>query len=257
MSSELDPTVDARQVARELLEGRPATSGVRKVKSALEDLAQQGDVEAQNLLGAIELEIEKKPERARHWFEMTAAKGDPAGQRSLGHLYAIGIGVKSDMPRAVELFRAAATGGDAFAMYNLAMANIDAEGEYLTFDETLSLLEKSADGGVVQAEAKIGDLLAQVDRDSEALNWYVKAASHGHTGAMNAAACWFRDGTAGEADPVQAVRWFLSMLDNGNGDGIHQAIELARTMTNEQIREAARLAGRTDEGEALILTVAR
>jgi hypothetical protein len=74
---------------------------------------------------------------------------------------------------------------------------------------------------------------------------------------MDVAACWFRDGTAGQSDPVQAVRWFLAMLNSGNGDGVHEAIQVAKSMNPEQIREAARLAGRVGDGEAIIATISR
>jgi TPR repeat protein len=261
MPVEQGPAAAAKQAARKLLEtsatgARVAAKAVRRVKTDLSGPARQGDVAAQNLLGAIELEIEGKPKSARQWFEMSADLGDAVGQRSLGHLYANGLGVKTDVARAVELFRLAAAGGDLFAQYNLAAANVRAEGAYCTFDETLDLLESAARGGVVEAAAKLGDLLAQVDRDSDALDWYIRAATAGHVGAMNAAACWFRDGTAGEPDPVQAVRWFLAMLNEGNGDGVHGAIEVARGMTPDAIRTAALLAGRPDDGAAIIATLA-
>lgn len=261
MPVEQGPVAAAKRAARELLAthatgARIAARDVRRVKADLSDPAGRGDVAAQNLLGAIELEIERKPKHARRWFEMSAALGDAAGQRSLGHLYTNGLGVKTDEARAVGLFREAAAGGDPFAQYNLAMANVRAEGAYCTFDETLELLEAAATGGVVEAAAKLGDLLAEVDRDTEALDWYVRAASAGHVGAMNAAACWSRDGTAGEPDLVQAVRWFLAMLNQGNGDGVHEAIDLARGMTPDEIRMAAILAGRPGDGEAIIATLA-
>ncbi len=250
----------AKEAARELLAtnatgARVDSRDVRRVKVSLSDPARHGDLDAQNLLGALELEIERKPKRARQWFEMSAAAGDAAGQRSLGHLYSNGLGVKADEARAAELFRTAAAGGDSFAQYNLAVVNVRAEGAYCTYDETLKLLESAASGGVVEAAAKLGDLLAQVDRDTEALDWYVRAAAAGHVGAMNAAASWFRDGTAGDPDAVQAVRWFLSMLNQGNGDGIHEAIEAARGMAPDEIRKAALLAGRPGDADAIIATI--
>ena len=46
------------------------------------------------------------------------------------------------------------------------------------------------------------------------------------------------------------------MLEYGNGDGIHEAIQLAtQGMTDEQIRAAGQLAGRQTEAETFILTV--
>jgi uncharacterized protein len=52
------------------------------------------------------------------------------------------------------------------------------------------------------------------------------------------------------------MRWYFTMLDHGNGDGIHEAIELAKSgVPDDQIREAARLAGREADGEVTIQTV--
>ncbi|WP_369240797.1 hypothetical protein AB5J56_40760 [Streptomyces sp. R21] len=49
--------------------------------------------------------------------------------------------------------------------------------------------------------------------------------------------------------------WFLAMLDRGNGDGIHEAIQLVKQgMTDEPIRTAGQLAGRPSEAETLIHT---
>ncbi|MDL4816183.1 hypothetical protein [Actinomadura opuntiae] len=72
---------------------------------------------------------------------------------------------------------------------------------------------------------------------------------------MLAAANWYRDGLGGPADRVQAVRWFIAMLTMGDGNGVHHAVQLAKTMTDEEIREAARLARKPEAGDALIATV--
>jgi TPR repeat protein len=255
---------DAKHAARQLLDlgadaaGRKdARERVETVKSELVPLARQGDVQAQNLLGAIELELQGNPRGARPWFEMAAEQNDPVGQRGLGHLYAAGLGVPADRDRAVELFTQAAAAGDAYAMYNLASANIQAEGQYLSFDETAAHLRSAANQGIPAAWARLGDLLSADDQDAEALDCYVKAAEAGHTGAMNAAACWYRDGTAGQVDLVQAARWFLTMLQHGNGDGIHEIFQFASRMSPEQIRQAARLAGDPAAAESFISVLER
>ncbi|MBY8882209.1 hypothetical protein [Actinacidiphila acidipaludis] len=102
--------------------------------------------------------------------------------------------------------------------------------------------------------AVLGDRLAAIDEDAEALSWYLHAAERGHVGSMFAAGCWYRDGLGTAPDPVQAVRWFLAMLDHGNGDGIHETIELLQRggMTPEQIRAAGELAGRPSEAETFV-----
>lgn len=247
-----------KQMARDLLDGaEPALAQggeFEELKRELAALAERGDAEAQTLLGAILLEIVRDPTAARKWFELSAAAGDGAGQRSLGFLYANGLGVRRSEEKAVALFRAAAEAGDGFAMFNLAATNMAKDGKYLSYAETVDLLERAEGAGIVEATAKLGDLLAAGDRDEEALACYVRAASQGHVGAMNAAACWHRDGTAGPRDLVQSARWFLTMLRYGNGDGVHEAGMIAGDMTDEEIREAARLAGDVAMGEAIIFT---
>lgn len=150
----------------------------------------------------------------------------------------------------LSCFRAAAEGGDAFGMFNLAQLIEDP-------DESLPLFESAAREGIVAAGAVLGDRLSALDRDEEALGWYVWAAERGHTGAMNAAACWYRDGFGTPPDPVQAVRWFFVMLAHGDGNGIHEAIQLAKAaaLNEEQIREAGRLARDPGSAQALIDTV--
>ncbi|MEU0556769.1 tetratricopeptide repeat protein [Dactylosporangium sp. NPDC006015] len=232
-----------------------AARELRTVKKSLMPMARAGDVESQTLLGAIELEAERNPKAARGWFELAAAQGGVAAKRSLGHLFANGLGVRRDLDRAAGLFREAADGGDAFAMYNLAVLNVGSDGVYATFDETLRLLRGAVGGGVAQAWAKLGDMLARVDRDDEAVECYLRAAEHRDVGAMFALGCWARDGIAGPPDNVQAVRWFLRMVDAGDRDGMQHAMELARSMTRDEVREAALLAGRHDLGEAILMSV--
>ena len=107
--------------------------------------------------------------------------------------------------------------------------------------------------GVIEAGAALGNRLAAVDRDEEALTRYLWSAERGEPSCMFAAACWYRDGIGTTRDPVQAMRWYFTMLDHGNGDGLHEALELAKSgMTDEQIHEAARLAGRPGNAESTL-----
>ena len=150
----------------------------------LAELASAGDSEASNILGGIELEVEGNPQRARPWFEKSAAAGSAVGLRCLGWLYVQGLGVDKDQAKATALM--------------------------------------------------------------------VRAAEAGDVAAMQVVAGWFRDGSSGEVDLVQAARWFFAMLGRGNGDGIHEVFRFASRMTSEEIREAARLAGDVRLGEPVI-----
>ncbi|WNI23499.1 tetratricopeptide repeat protein [Streptomyces sp. ITFR-16] len=212
-------------------------------------LADGGSADAAVLLAGIYLEYfnESALPRAVHYARAAAEAGLPAGQRIYGHMLVRGLGIKPDRTRAAELFRAAAEGGDTYAIFNLAQLTIDPT-------ESLRLLETAARKGIVAAGAILADRLSALDRDEEALGWYVWAAERGLTGAMKAAACWYRDGLGTTPDPVQAVRWFLVMLAHGDGDGIHEAIQMAKAgaLDEAQIREAARLSGDPGTADALI-----
>ncbi|MER6275524.1 tetratricopeptide repeat protein [Streptomyces sp900105245] len=230
-----------------------------QVTVELVPLADGGSAEAAALLAGIYLEYfdESALPMAGRYARAAAEAGLPAGQRTYGHILATGLGVEEDLARAAELFRAAGEGGVAYAAFNLTQLVDDP-------DESLRLFENAAREGIVVAGAVLADRLSALDRDEEALDrdeealgWYVWAAERGHTGAMNAAACWCRDGIGTTPDLIQAVRWFFVMLARGDGDGIHEAIRLAKAgaLDEEQIREAGRLARALGSAEALISTV--
>ncbi|MFD0268549.1 tetratricopeptide repeat protein [Streptomyces sp. NPDC127106] len=225
-----------------------------RVTVELVPLADGGSAEAAALLAGIYLEYfdESALPLAVRYARIAAEAGSPAGQRTYGHMLATGHGVAAGHERAVALFRAAAEGGDAYARFNLAQLVDDP-------DESLRLLADAAGDGLVDAGAVLADRLSGLDRDEEALVWYLWAAERGHVGAMNAAACWYRDGFGTAPDPVQAVRWFFVMLAHGNADGVHEAIQWAKTgvLDEDQIREAGRLAGDPGAAEALIDTALR
>ncbi|MFI1105861.1 tetratricopeptide repeat protein [Streptomyces melanogenes] len=238
---------------RSAMEGR--TEGAElaaRVTVELIPLADGGSAEAAALLAGIYLEYfdESALPMAVRYARAAADAGLPAGLRTYGYMLLMGLGVEEDRARAAELFRAAAEGGDAYGVFNLAQL-VDGP------DESLRLLEAAAREGIVIAGAVLADRLSALDRDEEALGWYVWAAERGHTGAMNAAACWYRDGFGTAPDPVQAVRWFFVMCAHGDGDGIHEAIQLAKAgaLDEEQIRDAGRLAGDPGAADALIGTV--
>ncbi|MFC3578471.1 hypothetical protein ACFOZ0_35465 [Streptomyces yaanensis] len=131
----------------------------------------------------------------------------------------------------------------------------------LTFDAVerdpqavAALLRSAAEGGVDDAYVVLGDLLAAMDQDADALRCYLKAAESWHDGAMYVAACWYRDGTACHPDKAEALKWFCKMLTSGNADGLQEAITMARGMSDEEIRRAGQLAGSPGESEAMVGT---
>lgn len=83
------------------------------------------------------------------------------------------------------------------------------------------------------------------------MSWFLRAASAGNALGMLAAGSWHRDGHGTAVDNVQALRWFLAMQNVGSRDAMHDAMELAKRMSADDIRAAA-LAERSPDGEFLI-----
>ncbi|MER8032085.1 tetratricopeptide repeat protein [Streptomyces bauhiniae] len=218
----------------------------------LELAVAQGNGDAKALLAAVLLDRGDDLGRAVRLFGEAADAGVVEGMRELGFMLTNGVGVNRDPVRANVLFRQAAEAGDGYAAFNLSVNYYHGAGGARNFREFSRWLQVAANLGIPEACAVLGDQLAKEGRETESLDWYVKAAKSGHAPAMFAAARRYRDGVGCEVDPVQAVRWFLAMLDRGNGDGVHEAINMAPLMTPDQIRKAGRLAGRTSEAELLL-----
>jgi TPR repeat protein len=232
----------------------------RAMESLVETLTRDalaGDALAAQSLGGWHMTLARDHAKAAEWFERAAKQNDTVSLRSLGFLLLKGLGVPKDGARAVTLFDAAARAGDRFAQLNLGDVYLRGEIVERNVDKAIELLTAAADQGVVNAMALLGDELGRLDRDEEARKWYVRAAERGHAGAMKAAADYYRDGLGGARDLVQAVRWYWRMLDKGNGDGVHEIHQIAHELTEEQLFEAARLAGDATYAESLIASQAR
>ncbi|MFF3845015.1 tetratricopeptide repeat protein [Streptomyces sp. NPDC002328] len=232
--------------------GDPAAARrLSEVLPLLKEVAASGEVDAQNALGGILLEFEEDPSSAAPWFEKAAEQGSVEAKRSLGHLYANGLGVSEDIEQAERLFKEAAGQGDVYAQFNLAQlwwGKRDPE-------VVASLLRAAAEGGLHDAYVVLGDLLAAMDQDAQAFRCYLNAAESGHDGAMYVTACWYRDGTLGQPDKGEALVWFFRMLRAGNADGLHETIALARSMSDEEILHAGQRANASNEAKAMVGTV--
>lgn len=228
--------------------------------SHVKKLADTGDVEAQSLVAGMMLILldDTALPLAAKYASAAAQAGDAAALRTLGFLYQNGRGVNRDEARAEELFRAAANAGDPYGAFNLAMVKLRNHGAAQR-EESVRLLRQAAEGGVIEAAAALANEYSALGDYESSLQWYLAAALRGDATAMHVVGCRYRDGVGTAPDNVQAVRWFLAMLERRNGDGVHDAIDLARSaaMTDEEIRTAGQLAGRPVEAQALIDVVRR
>lgn len=165
-----------------------ASGGIVNEIKSLEKKASGGDVEAMLKLGELFLngeDIEINYAEAIKWFEMASVKGSARAKSYWGViLVSGGHGVEKDEKRGVELMIQAAEQNDGMAQYILAQY-------YLGTKQTgsgLKLMEKSADGGMLQAQMALGDYygsnLDGLNLD-KAVKWYRRASGQSYAPAMN------------------------------------------------------------------------
>jgi TPR repeat protein len=221
----------------------------------LQRVADAGRADAQALVGGLALEYIGDIDAAAYYFRLAAEAGNPAGRRGLGHMMANGMGMSQDISGAVELFEAAAATGDSVAAFNLGSTLLKGVG--LTPDETraIKFLRDSAAAGVPAAAALLADWYGDHQEYVEARGFYLEAAAGGIPSAMLTLGKWLARRVGGEVDKTEAVRWLLAPLEFGDGDGVDDAIQIARTMSDVEIREAATKAGRGADAVALINVV--
>lgn len=141
-----------------------------------------------------------------------ALEGDPAAQTLIGEIYSRGLGVRRDLPTAIEWYEKAAEQKVPEALFQLAMILIDGGAEFGDKKRAEALMQAAADAGHSLAQFNVAQAL--IDRDAtpqgqaRAVAYYEKAALAGLADAQYAMAEVFLHGVGGRAvDPAEARRW--------------------------------------------------
>lgn len=164
------------------------SSGIVNEIKSLEKKASGGDVEAMLKLGGLFLngeDIEINYAEAIKWFEMASLKGSARAKSYWGIiLVSGGHGVEKDEKLGVDLMTKAAEQNDGMAQYILAQYYLGTK----QTDNGLKLMEKSAEGGMLQAQMALGDYYGS-DPDNRnldnAVKWYRRASGQNYAPAMN------------------------------------------------------------------------
>ena len=146
-------------------------------------LANQGDIDAQNKLGAAYFNgkgVEKNIAEALRWFSQSAEKGYAKAQYNLGIMYYVGQGVPQNQAEAVKWFSEAARQGLADAQYNLGVMYYQGAGITQNYPEALKLYSRAAQKGHALAQYNLGLMYLQgnsVPKDTvKAYMWLSLAA---------------------------------------------------------------------------------
>jgi TPR repeat protein len=198
--------------------------------------ADQGLPKAQHNMGVLTFRAGQE-EEATAWFEKAAAGAWAPAIFALGDLQE----EKGNIPRASELYEAAARQGDANAQDALGRLAFDADAE-ASYERARQWSELAAEQGHAAAQARLGTIYHEglgVERDpQQAAAWFLKAAQRGHAGAqmMIGVACHLGIGV--DTNRVASARWLAASQDQGNA---HAGAYLKRVLGELTPAEKLRL----------------
>jgi len=211
--------------------------------------ADHGFARAQNNLGIMYDNgngVAKNPILAFAWFSKAAEQGNADAQNNLGTMYGEGDGIAKDPVEAVKYFRKAAEQGQMLAQNNLALACANGDGTAKDSAEAVKWFIKAADQGYVNAQNNVGvmydDGNGVAKNDVEAVKWFTKAAEQGFARAQNNLGARYENGLGVPKDYIQAAKWYILATAQGNEEAANKFVELAKSMTSEQIAQAQKLA---------------
>ncbi len=217
------PAVPLEPVAGSPLDAERAYAegNFAKAASVYMSLAEQGNAEAQLILGSmydIGLGVPQNYTEAVKWYRKAAEQGNARAQSKLGSMYDIGVGISQDYMEAIKWWRLAAEQGDALAQ--LSLGRIYDHGRVVPKDFT------------------------------EAVKWYRLAAEQGNVFAQEKLAWKYIMGEGVPQDDVLAHMWLniAIIVDStpGRKVAMHQRTQqrdaIARRMAPEQIIKARELA---------------
>ena len=135
--------------------------------------------------------------------------------------------------------RKAALGGDARAVYELAVRAADGAGGQRDPKTAIKLFERAAGAGLAPAQFRLGNMFEKgigTPRDvTLARLWYERSAEKGNAKAMHNLAVLYAEGATGKPDYTMAVEWFKKASEHGMRDSqFNLGVLLARGLGTEQ-----------------------
>lgn len=187
--------------------------------AALVKKAESKDVLSQVQLGENYLNgngVEKDLTKAKTWFEVAAAAGDPAAQYQLGRMFAKGLGVPQDHAKSFVLFEKSAAQSNIKGLHALGISYYLGDGTPKDVKKAIEQWQKSAALGYSDSEFVLGYTLEEdgpLQDIKTAIDWYEKAISHGNTDAIVNLGIIYRDGHGVPKNLQKAMAWFQKGAD--------------------------------------------
>jgi len=163
-----------------------------KALQEVEPLAQQGNADAQKLLGLMYYRgngLPKDYKKAFAWSLKAAEQGHAGAQFNLGNFYINGEGVHQNYDKAVEWYRKAAEQGNVNGQVGLGLMYFNGHGVPQDYEKAVEWYRKAAEQGNAEAQNNLGSAYFNghgVPQDYEkAAELFRKAAKQGIAMAQN------------------------------------------------------------------------
>ena len=206
------------------IQAKGQTTEIQELRQA----AEQGDVEAQFMLGVAHADDLGDTE-AVAWLRAAASQGHLTAQLALAARYEGGMGVPQDHGEAIVWYRRAAE-----------QDLTDSQAGPDTLERVMDLQTQAI------AQYTLGGLymegLGAPENLTEAARWYRRAADHGVVAAQIVLGAMYADGSGVPQDYVRAHMWFNLAAARGNEDARELRDSISASMTGPQIAEAQRAA---------------
>lgn len=218
------------------IEGKEEDKGYYWIKK----LAKKNDVKAQYMLGIFYLakEDEESKNEGIEWLIKSAEQNCKDAQLYLGKCYENGIGVTTNIYKALEWYKRAAEQGLAEAQNCLGLCYDNGRGIEENKELAVEWYKRAAEQGYDYAQYNLGycyDNGDGIQQDkNEAFKWYKEAAEQGLAVAQNKIGICYQDGVGIEQDNQEAVKWYKKAAEQGydwaqynlgccydSGDGIY------------------------------------
>ena len=194
-----------------------------KVKEKIMDLANNGDVFAQDTVGDMYDHgrgVEQSYEKAVEWYRKAAEQGYANTQCRLGSMYHDGRGVEQSYKTAVEWYRKSAEQEYAAAQCNLGVMYEYGQGVEQSYEKAVEWYRKAAEQGYANAQCNLGVMYEYgqgVEQSYEtAVEWYRKAAEQGDARGQYNLGDMYENGKGVEQSYETAVEWYRKAAEQGN-----------------------------------------
>jgi TonB family protein len=172
---------------------------------------------------------EKLLRKTRSELEPLANEGDPAAEYVLGQKYRYGQGGPPDLDRAATLLRRSAGQGNAHAQTALAQMILADQVPGADTPEALAWYAKAAEQGHWEAEYDLGHLHQDgsvvPQSDAEAVHWFSRCAERDRDPCRVRLAEAYASGRGVERDEARAVSLLRQAVKGGNTEAmVHLAV---------------------------------